>query len=193
MLNDLHRTAFGHYPSINHAYTRFRSYGIARWVVDVAILGFAIPIIARNPTHNLLIASAYTIAAAGFCVLVFVPLTRPRSECDQRPAFWVTPALALTQAALIPAAVLLIRCYADKSNRYSRRELSGGTASLEKRIYINTSNISGNLNQRLALAGGCCCIASVIAGIMQLVYVGKMYSQARSTKAMQNGEIEMLE
>lgn len=61
MSSNLLRTAFGHYPIIKNAYTRFKYYGIVRWVVDLAVLGFVIPILARNPGHDLLIASAYTV------------------------------------------------------------------------------------------------------------------------------------
>ncbi|KAJ6783191.1 hypothetical protein PWT90_01231 [Aphanocladium album] len=193
MRGNLHQTAFGHHPFINQAYSRFRSYGIVRWVVDLAILGFAIPVIARNPTHDLLVASAYAIAAAGLCVILFVPLIGPRSESDHRPSFWVGPALAFTQIALIPAAALLIRAYGDRSNRHSRRGVAANLAPLEKRIYINTGPANGSLSQRLALAAGCCCIASVVAGIMQLYCIAKMYSQARNTKSIENARIETLE
>lgn len=61
MSSNLFRTNFGHEPFINHAYTRFRHWGFVRWVVDLAILGFAIPVLAMDPGRDLLIASAYTV------------------------------------------------------------------------------------------------------------------------------------
>ncbi|OAA80341.1 hypothetical protein LEL_03827 [Akanthomyces lecanii RCEF 1005] len=193
MSSNLLRTNFGHYPFINNAYTRFRYWGIVRWVVDLAILGFAIPVLARNPAHDLLIASAYSVGAAGLCVVLFVPLIGPRSQSDPRPSAWVMPALAITQVALIPAAALLIKGYSSRDGRYSRRDLSAGRDGLDKRIYISHGSFSGSLEQRLALVGGCCCIASIVAGIAQLYYLWRIHSQTRNEKMMANATIETVE